>query len=64
MKRFFRKYANNIMNCFAWFVAGLMVLIKGNIDRFEYFLIWISLVMILWVNEPVKWFDKKELESE
>lgn len=48
----------NILLLIMWLVAGVITLIVGDIDRFEYFLVWGML--ILKYIESIGWDKRKE----
>ena len=45
-------------NCLPWFVCGLIELIQGDITRFEFFCIWMALLILIWFRIPVKEWGK------
>ena len=51
-------------NCLPWFVCGLSVFVEGDIGRFEYGLIWMSLLILLWNFCPATFFKRKSLEEK
>lgn len=45
-------------NCLPWFICGLMILIRGNISRFNYGLMWIALLIMMWFFCPTDDINK------
>lgn len=41
-------------NCLPWFVCGLMVMIDGNISRWEYGCLWIAILLLIWWKLPIE----------
>lgn len=52
-------------NCLPWFICGLMILIRGDISRFNYGSMWIALLIMMWFFCPTEDINKlSETESK
>lgn len=45
-------------NCLPWFICGLMILIRGDISRFNYGSMWIALLIMMWFFCPTDDINK------
>ena len=45
-------------NCLHWFICGLLVLIGGDISRWDFFCVWVTLLILIWYRLPVKDWGK------
>lgn len=54
MKNRIKEFLEVHWNCLPWFVAGIVVLIEGNISRGVYFLCWLTLMMAIYMCMPLK----------
>ena len=59
-----KKEWNRHWNCFPWFVCGGVILIKGEISRFAYALVWITVLILIWWKLPTVGLNEFEKEME
>jgi len=68
MKKFRKRlktYYYKHWNCLPWFICGLMILIRGDISRFNYGSMWIALLIMMWFFCPTEDINKlSETESK
>ena len=65
LRKRLKTYYYKHWNCLPWFICGLMILIRGDISRFNYGSMWIALLIMMWFFCPTEDINKlSETESK